>query len=140
MAITAATPRKTIPNTIRYIEVEAHESLTFYEGGIYCVDGDGYMNSPSDSAALIVVGVYTGAQAKEFTTGATDHDKLQFAQGVIRIPFSGAAQSDVGEYFFVSDNGTLTQTAGSKTYAFPCVGWESAGFVWIDFAAPMKVA
>jgi len=141
MALTAATTREFEG------EIELHEAACagndiFYRGALLMYDSNGYAAVPSDSADLYFAGMYTGKAADgvsdyAYSVAASTYPKLQLAIGKIWVAFSGAAQSDVGELFYVSDDNTLTQTAGSKNIAYLCVGYKS-GYVLIDFRHPIK--
>lgn len=130
-------------------EIELHEAACagndiFYRGALLCYDSNGYVAVPSDSAALWFAGMYTGKAENgvsdyAYSVPASTYPKLQLAIGKIWVAFSGAAQSDVGELFYISDDNTLTQTAGSKTVAYLCVGYKS-GYVLIDFRHPDRIA
>lgn len=140
MALTAAVERE-FEGQIEMHESECAGNDTFYRGAMLMYDANGYVAVPSDTAALFFAGVYTGKAENgvsdyAYAVAASSYPKLQLAIGKIWIPFSGAAQSDVGELFYVSDDATLTQTAGSKTVAYLCVGFKT-GYVLIDFRKPV---
>jgi len=112
------------------IDLLMADSDIYYTGALLIVDADGKAAVPSDTASLIPIGVLTGwyddgdrVDAK--TIGASNTIKGVFKRGKVWIPFSGAAQSDVGEYFYLSADDTLTQTAGSKTVAITALGFKT---------------
>jgi len=112
---------------------------TYYKGQLVAADANGYAADPSDASTAVPMGVYTGDEGQEFEVASGDHDQISVETGLIWYPFSGAAQSDVGEVFYMEDNGSLTQTAGSKLWGLLAKGFK-AGYVLIDFARPIKMA
>jgi len=106
---------------------------TYYMGAMLCADTNGYAAVPSDASTAMPLGVYTGRQGQAFAVASGDHDEVELEVGKIWIPFTGAAQSDVGELFYISDDGTLTQTASAKVWALRCIGFKT-GYVLVDFA------
>jgi len=84
------------------------------------------------------MGVYSGRQGSSFAVANGSHDEIEIERGWLWIPFSGAAQSDIGELFYLSDDEDVTQTAGSKAYALMCIGYKS-GYVLLDFDNLIKV-
>jgi hypothetical protein len=138
MALTAAR-KYTVVGKTDIIELATAGNDTFYEGALLIIDADGYANVPADAATSIPIGVYTGRQGQAFAVASGSHDKIEIERGLVWVPFSGAAQSDVGELFYLSDDGTLTQTAGSKAYALMCVGFKT-GYVLLDFRNLIKAA
>lgn len=122
-----------------FVPIATAGNDTYYEGALIAIDADGYAAVPTDAATAIPLGVYSGRQGESFAVASGSHDKIAVERGMIWIPFSGAAQSDVGELFYLSDDADLTQTAGSKAYALMCIGYK-AGYVLIDFRNIIKVA
>lgn len=136
MAITAA--RKIdLQGTAELLPLASAGNDTYYEGQLVATDADGYAADPADAATSIPLGVYSGRQGAAFVVANGDHDEIEITRGLAWIPFAGAAQSDVGELFYFSDNGDLTQTAGSKAYAVMCYGYK-AGYVLVDTRNPIK--
>lgn len=120
------------------------DSDTYYAGGLLIVDANGAAGVPSDTASLIIMGINTGkyddgdsVDAK--VIGGSNTVKATFKRGKVWLPFSGAAQSDVGEYFYVSADDTLTQTAGSKTVALTALGFKT-GHLLFDLRAYDRIA
>lgn len=137
MALTAKY-NYTVVNPTEQNAVKAAGNDTYYKGAMLVANTDGYADVPSDAANLRPIGVYTGIAedgvkdaAYEVANGA--HPKLVVESGRIWIPHTGAAQSDVGEFFYLADDSTLTQTAGSKTWVVPCIDFRT-GYVLIDFS------
>lgn len=135
MALTAATKREFVGDQ-RVMKYKTAGNDTYFEGALLQVDADGYADVPSDTASLPPAGVYSGRQGEEFAVANGSHDEIEMYQGLCWVAFTGAAQSDVGELFYLSDDNTLTQTAGSKTWAVLCHGYKS-GYVLVDFANPV---
>lgn len=106
------------------------DSDIYYAGGLYIVDADGKAAVPSDTADLIPIGIFTGVsdagdRTDALTIGASNTVKGEFKRGKVWLPFSGAAQSDVGEIFYISADDTLTQAAGSKTVGLRAIGFKT---------------
>lgn len=120
------------------------DSDIYYAGGLYIVDADGKAAVPSDTASLIPAGILTGKYSDgdsvaDKTIGASNTVKGIFKRGLVWLLFSGAAQSDVGEYFYISADDTLTQTAGSKTAAITAIGFKS-GYLLFDLRNYDRIA
>lgn len=120
------------------------DSDTYYTGGLLIVDADGKAAVPSDTASLIPFGINTGVyddgdRVDAKVIGASNTVKAVFKRGKVWIPFTGAAQSDVGEYFYASADDTLTQTAGSKTAALTAIGFKT-GYLLFDLRAYDRIA
>lgn len=127
-----------------YIEPKAAASDTYYRGAILTFNTDGYAAVPSDGAAQYPAGIVMG-QAEggvrdyAYEVGSGENPRLRLYRGRVWIPFSGAAQTDVGELVYIADDETVTQTAGSKTIAFQVLDFKT-GYVLIDLRAPIKVS
>jgi len=137
MALTAARKINRVGRT-RQLALATAGNDTYFEGALIAADANGYAAVPTDAATAIPMGVYSGRQGASFAVDNGDHDEIEVERGLLWIPFSGAAQSDVGELFYLSDDEDVTQTAGSKAYALMCVGFKS-GFVLLDFDNLIKV-
>lgn len=138
MALTAAVKREFV-GAQEVLELATVGNDTYYEGAMLHIDVDGYADVPSDTAALPVLGVYSGRQGSAFAVASGSNDKIEVLRGLVWVAFTGAAQSDVGELFYLSDDNTLTQTAGSKTWALLAVGFKT-GYVLVDFRRPVCIA
>lgn len=118
-------------------------SDTYYEGALLCYDANGYAAVPTDAAAFFPAGIVTGeyldgTRDKAYAMGSTAvRGKLK--RGKVWLPFSGAAQSDVGEIFYIADDGTLTQTAGSKTVGLVALDYKS-GYLLFDLRYADRIA
>jgi len=135
MALTAAVKREFVgPQQVLNLKTAGND--TYYEGALLQIDADGYADVPSDTAALPPAGVYSGRQGQAFAVASGSHDEIEMLRGLCWVAFTGAAQSDVGELFYLSDDNTLTQTAGSKDWAVLCLGFKT-GYVLVDFANPV---
>lgn len=126
------------------VELLFADSDTYYPGGLFIVDADGKAAVPSDTADLIPIGIFTGktddgdsSDAK--VIGASNTIKGVFKRGLVWLPFSGAAQSDVGEIFYISADDTLTQTAGSKTVGIRAIGFKT-GYLKFDLRFYDRIA
>lgn len=139
MALTSKVDYSTTVPT-RQTALEAAGNDTYYKGAMLVANADGYADVPSDAAALMPVGVYTG-KAEDgvlddaYAVANGEHPKLVLEQGPVWIPKGDAAQTDVGLFYLAGDD-TLTGTKGSKTWAVRCIAWKT-GYVLIDFGAPV---
>ena len=120
------------------------DSDIYYAGALLIVDADGKAAVPSDTASLIPIGVLTGVyddgdRVDAKTIGASNTVKGVFKRGKVWLPFTGAVQSDVGEYFYLSADDTLTQTAGSKTVAITAIGFKT-GYLLFDLRNYDRIA
>ena len=135
MAALTAASKRTFVGVPEVLNLKTAGNDTYFEGALLHIDTDGYADVPSDTAACPPIGVYSGRQGQSFAVDNGDHDEIEVLRGKCWVAFSGA-QSDVGELFYLSDDNTLTQTAGSKNWALLCVGYKS-GYVLLDFASPV---
>ena len=120
------------------------DSDIYYAGGIYIVDADGKAAVPSDTASLIPMGIFTGVsdagdRTDALTIAASNTVKGSFKRGLVWLPFATAAQADVGEYFYISADDTLTQTAGSKTVSITALGFKT-GYLLFDLRNYDRIA
>jgi hypothetical protein len=139
MAALSAASKRQFVGVPEVLKLKTAGNDTYYEGALLQIDADGYADVPSDTADLPPAGVYSGRQGQAFAVANGSHDEIEVLRGKVWVAFSGAAQSDVGELFYLSDDNTLTQTAGSKNWALLCVGFKS-GYVLVDFANPICLA
>lgn len=120
------------------------DSDIYYPGGLYIVDANGKAAVPSDTADLIPIGIFTGEtddgdRSDAKTIAASNTIKGVFKRGKVWLAFSGAAQSDVGEIFYISADDTLTQTAGSKTVGLRAIGFKT-GYLLFDLRFYDRIA
>jgi hypothetical protein len=140
MAITARRTYETKGPTIR-IPGLPKASTTFYPGQLLVWD-TGVLAPPTDAAAKIPAGVYPGTQVdaaageRSYTSAASGNPEIDVERGLIWVPFSGAAQTDVGAKFYLADNGDVTKTAGNKTIYVLAVAFKT-GHVLLDFNHPL---
>jgi hypothetical protein len=134
MAITTQREINTVGLVDRLAGVpKASEVLV--KGSLVVIDA-GYFAKPTDAANKYPVGIYEGVECEpgndSYTAPSSGMPTVTVARGKIWVPFTGAAQADVGLLFYLADNGTVTKTAGSKTWSVPAVGFK-AGYVLLDF-------
>lgn len=141
MAITTSRQLETQGDVDRIPGVLA-ASTTFYSGQLVVIDG-GFLANPTNAAGKLPLGILDRQSfapgANSLTTPASGMPTGVVLRGRVWVPFTGAAQTDVGVLFYLADNGDVTKTAGSKTIAVYCVGFK-AGHVLLDFNAPIRVA
>lgn len=110
-------------------------SVTYREGDLLVALANGLAGAPTDTADLIPLGVVTG----QYSDGTRDYAYAMgstsvrgtLKRGKVWLPFSGAAQADVGEPFYLADNNTLTKTAGSKTRTIRALDFKT-GYLLFD--------
>jgi hypothetical protein len=136
-ALSAPTTRK-FEGHQEEISPRVAASDTYYKGAVLCYNSDGYAAVPSDTAALhpagIVTGQYEGGESEdEKVVGSGENPRAVLRRGKVWLPLGSAAQTDVGELVYIADDGTLTQTSGSKTVAAPVLDVDvGAGLVLVD--------
>jgi hypothetical protein len=124
------------------ISPKVKASVAYYKGALLCYDADGLATVPTDAAALfpagIVTGKYEGGTSDDAYTPAADV-RAVLKRGKVWLAFSGAAQSDVGEIFYIADDGTLTQTAGIKTVGLVALDFKT-GYLMFDIRYADRIA
>ncbi len=124
------------------LAVKVAASDTYYKGGIYVL-ASGYATAPSDAANLEAAGVATGVWEEGVRDDAlavgTTQKTASFKRGFVWLPFSGAAQTDVGTIFYVADDQTLTKTAGSKTVGYRALSFKT-GVLMFNLNCPDRIA
>jgi hypothetical protein len=143
MALSAAVNREFV-GEFEEIAPKVTGNDTYYKGAILCFDSDGYAGVPSDTAALFIAGIVSGqyeggVRDDTYAVASGSHPRAVLKRGKVWLPFSGAAQSDVGEIFYVSDDGTLTQTAGSKTVGLVALDFKT-GYLLFDIRQYDRIA
>ena len=143
MALSAAITRE-FEGVYEVIEPKAAASDIYYKGAILCYDSNGYVAVPSDTAALAVAGIYSGkaedgVNDNAYSVAASTYPRLALIRGKTWMPYSSAAQARCGEIFYVSDDGTMTQTAGSKTVGYYALDFKT-GYMLFDFRVPDRIA
>ena len=104
--------------------------VTYYKGGMLVWDaGTGLLKKPADVAGEYGVGVLKAGKV----AAAGENPDVEIEIGKIWVPFGSAAQADVGDWVFASDDGTITKTA--LTNGGPCgiaVDFKT-GYLLVDF-------
>jgi hypothetical protein len=111
------------------LHVKLMAAVAYYKGGIVQFDATtGLAKKPADVAAEFGIGVLKRGYA---SNAAVQDGEVEI--GKIWIPFSGAAQTDVGDPVYPTDDGTITKTA--LTNGGPCgvaIDYK-AGYLLVDF-------
>lgn len=100
---------------------------TYYQGALLNWDANGYLKVASDTAGE----VFAGVCKKQVVVGSGETKNIEFEVGIIRIPHSGAAQTDVGTLAYATADDTLAATATNVKAAGLIIGVET-GYWWID--------
>jgi len=141
MALTAKRQLESKGRT-EMIEGKFKASDVYYKGAILCFDTSGLLAVGAGAATDIPAGIYQGFGSDPgdagLTVGAGVNPDGAVERGMFWIPFSGAAQSDAGEMFYVAGDDTVTQTAGTNTVGMMCLAFKT-GYVLLDFANLMTV-
>lgn len=121
-ALSAATTRKFV-GVQEEISPKVAASDIYYKGAILCFDSSGYAAVPTNTAALHVAGIVSGSFEEgvvdnAYTVASATYPRATLYRGKVWLPLASIAQTDVGKYAYISDDNTLTQTAGSKTVVF----------------------
>jgi len=114
----------------------AAASTTFYKGGLLTFNSSGFADKPTDAASQYIAGIVSGQfeggiRDDAYATASGETPRIRLSRGLVWLPFSGAAQTNVGEVFYIADDQTLTQTAGSKTVKLIALDFK-AGFLLFD--------
>ncbi len=105
-------------------------SVTYYKGGIVQWDAStGLLKKPADVAGEYGIGVLKAGKV----VAAGENPDAEVETGKVWVPFASAAQSDVGDWVYASDDGTITKSA--LTNGGPCgiaVDFKT-GYLLVDF-------
>lgn len=111
------------------LHVKLTAGVPYYKGGIVQFDAaTGLAKKPADVVAEFGIGVLKRGYA---SSAAVQDGEVEV--GKIWIPFAAAAQTDVGDPVYASDDGTITKTA--LTNGGPCgvaIDYK-AGYLLVDF-------
>ncbi len=128
MALTKDYEYKTMGET-EIIAILAGAVDLLYKGGMMNIGTDGYIKVAADVANEVTLGVL-----KRYVNAlGSNVEWCEIERGIIRIPHSGAAQTDIGALFNADADDTLGDAPGVNIKAAGmCLGY-STGYVWIDF-------
>ena len=113
------------------IRVLLTASVTYYKGGMVQFDAT---TGRAKKAAADVAGEFgIGVLVKAAVVPASPDVYAEVEVGKIWIPFAAAAQGDVGDWVYCSDDGTITKTP--LTNGGPCglVLDFKTGYLLVDF-------
>lgn len=116
------------PNIGYVVPAKAAGADTFYKGAIVCTVGaSGYVVVAADTATYVPLGL-----VKEKVTATAAGDDLEVIVGtVVWIPFTSAAQADVGDLVYPTADDTIAKTASNVTPLGLCVAYKS-GYLLVD--------
>jgi len=126
MALTADVNYQVKAGTVETRNCKGGAADVLYKGALLNFGTDGYVKVAADVSGE----TFAGICKKKVTEDAT-HKDVEVEFGVIRVAHSGAAQTDVGAFFYATADDTLADSATHVRAAGFCVDWES-GYVWID--------
>jgi len=91
------------------IRVTLTASITYYKGSILCFTAAGGLAiKAADTAAY---GKLAGVLTKGVVAPASPATVAEIEIGKVWIPFASAAQADVGDYVYATDDGTIAMSA-----------------------------
>jgi len=91
------------------IPVVLTASITYYKGSILCFTAAGGLAiKAADTAAY---GKLAGVLTKGVVAPASPATNAELEIGKIWIPFASAAQADVGDFVYATDDGTIAMSA-----------------------------
>ncbi|MDC7218637.1 MAG: hypothetical protein PQJ59_01780 [Spirochaetales bacterium] len=108
---------------------------TYYKGGLMGFK-DGFLSASGGTPAGVLTGYGFDPDdggAKVVESGETPDAVVEV--GMKWVPYSSASQASVGDTFFLTDDNTVTTTAGSYPGVL-CRGYKS-GYVLLDFRTVM---
>lgn len=119
-------------------------NATYFKGGLLVFNAAGYAAAPSDAAALFPAGIVTtewedGDRVDEKVVAAGESPRARLKRGKVWLPVSGATQDNVGKLFYIADDQTLTQTAGSKTVGLVALDFKP-GHLFFDLRTFDRIA
>lgn len=121
-------------------------SDTYYLGAILAFNATGYATVPSGAAAEFMAGIVTGEyeggdSEDEKVVGASENPRAILRRGKVWLPLASVATTDRGEIAYVSDDDTLTQTAGTKTVGYVILDVDTTNdLALIDLRVPDRIA
>lgn len=126
MALTADFHYATMQPTI-IIPMKSNVADTYYKGAMVNVNSGGYIKVAADVAGEIPAGVV----AENTVVASGETKDIPIERGIVRIAYSGAAITDVGDFFYATADDTLVSSATNVTPFGKCVAFET-GYLWID--------
>jgi len=129
MALSADRPYR-VQGTSRMLRVKMTTNDIYYKGAIINITAAGGLGIvASDTAAQ---GSMSGVITKQLdNTGKTEYAEIE--QGVIFFPLATAAQADVGDYAYATDDSTVAKTGVNSDPIGRIVDVEVGVGLWIDF-------
>jgi len=107
MALSADRPYET-SGRMKSIRAKMTTGVTYYKGGLTVFTAAGGLGiKPTD---VVNQGHLCGIATKQKAAVSGD-DLLELEIGKVWIPFASAAQADVGDYVYATDDGTIAMSA-----------------------------
>jgi hypothetical protein len=105
-------------------------SVTYYKGGMVQFDAStGKVKKPADVAGEYGVGVLK----RGYVAPASPAMDCEIEVGKIWIPFASAAQTDVGDWVYLTDDATITKTALTNGGPAGIAVDFKTGYLLVDF-------
>ncbi|MDC7125770.1 MAG: hypothetical protein PQJ46_09390 [Spirochaetales bacterium] len=104
---------------------------TYYKGGVMGII-DGFFSASGGIPSGILTGYgFDPDDGGAKVVSSSDNPDAEIDVGMAWVPYSGASQESVGDTFFLTDDNTVTTTAGDYAGVL-CRGYKS-GYVLLDF-------
>jgi hypothetical protein len=128
MALTEDLEYETVGRT-EVLEGIAGAADTLYKGAIVMLGTDGLIAVANDGAGTVPIGVM---KKQHIITSATAGvEKVEIEMGKIWFAHIGAAQADVGELFYPTDDATIAHASATGANLGLCIGFKT-GYVLLD--------
>jgi hypothetical protein len=113
MALTANRAYK-VKGSTEQDRVKLTAGVTYYKGNILSIDSNGVAIKAGDVAGQ---GAYSGVLVDGCVVAVGEVKYAAIERGRIWIPFANAAQTDMGDYVYATDDNVIAKSA---TNADPC--------------------
>jgi hypothetical protein len=105
--------------------------VAFFKGGMVQWDAaTGLIKKPADVAGEYGIGVLV----KDYPSTTVAGTFAEIEQGKIWIPFASAAQADVGDWVYLTDDAVITKTALTNGGPAGIAVDFKTGFLLVDFS------
>lgn len=98
-----------------------------YKGAIVMINSDGYVEVAANEASAVAVGV-----VKEQVSVTAAHEDVEVETGMLWIPHTGAAQTDVGTLAYGTGDDAIDHAAGNNPAPLGLVVGFKTGYLLVD--------